>query len=100
VTVPALVLDDDDAWQAKIDLLLQHPVELVSFAFGLPDSAVVDALRKAGSTVLATVTSRAEAEAGGGPRIRRPRRPARQRRRPFRRVPARGQTGRHAAVDG
>lgn len=62
VTVPPLVLHDDDAWQAKIDLLLQHPVELVSFAFGLPDATVVGALRKAGSTVLATVTSRAEAE--------------------------------------
>ncbi|WP_087874387.1 NAD(P)H-dependent flavin oxidoreductase [Arthrobacter globiformis] len=62
VTVPPLVLDDDDAWQAKIDLLLQDPVELVSFAFGLPDSPVVQALRKAGATVLATVTSRAEAE--------------------------------------
>ncbi|MFC7850047.1 NAD(P)H-dependent flavin oxidoreductase [Arthrobacter sp. NPDC057388] len=62
VSVPPLVLDDDDAWQEKIDLLLQDPVELVSFAFGLPDSAVVRALRKAGSTVLATVTSRAEAE--------------------------------------
>ena len=62
VTVPPLVLDDDDAWQAKTDLLLQDPVELVSFAFGLPDSPVVQALRKAGSAVLATVTSRAEAE--------------------------------------
>ena len=48
--------------RAKIDELLLHPVELVSFAFGLPDSAVVAALRKAGSTVIATVTSRAEAE--------------------------------------
>lgn len=66
VTVPTLVLDDDDAWQAKIDLLLENPVELVSFAFGLPDSAVVEALRKAGSTVLATVTSRAEAELAAG----------------------------------
>ena len=61
VDVPPLVLDDDDAWQAKIDLLLQDPVELVSFAFGLPDHQVVQYLRKAGSTVLATVTSRAEA---------------------------------------
>lgn len=61
VAVPQLVLDDDDAWQAKIELLLQDPVELVSFAFGLPDTAAVQALRKAGSTVLATVTSSAEA---------------------------------------
>jgi nitronate monooxygenase len=62
VSVPPLVLDDDDAWQPKIDLLLRDPVELVSFAFGLPDSSVVQALRKAGSAVLATVTSRDEAQ--------------------------------------
>ena len=66
VTVPPLGLDDDDAWQGKIELLLEHPVELVSFAFGLPESGVVDALRRAGSAVVATVTSRAEAELAAG----------------------------------
>jgi nitronate monooxygenase len=62
VSLPALRLDDDDHWQGKIDELLLNPVELVTFTFGLPESAVVAALRRAGSAVLATVTSRAEAE--------------------------------------
>jgi nitronate monooxygenase len=61
VEVPPVTLGDDDGWQGKIDELLLHPVELVSFTFGLPESGVVAALRRAGSTVLATVTSRAEA---------------------------------------
>ncbi|WP_457974199.1 nitronate monooxygenase [Arthrobacter sp. D1-17] len=59
--VPPLRLDDDDAWQAKVDQLLLDPVELVSFMFGLPDSDTVARFRRAGSMVLATVTSRAEA---------------------------------------
>ena len=62
VDVPPLTLDDDDAWQGKIDELLLDPVELVSFTFGLPGADVVGKLRQAGSMVLATVTSRAEAE--------------------------------------
>lgn len=62
VDVPALTLDDDDAWQAKVDELLLDPVELVSFTFGLPEAGTVARFRRAGSIVLATVTSRAEAE--------------------------------------
>jgi nitronate monooxygenase len=62
VHVPALTLDDDDAWQGKVDELLLDPVELVSFTFGLPDPKVVARFRRAGTMVLATVTSRAEAE--------------------------------------
>lgn len=61
IELPPLRLDDDDAWQGKIDLLLADPVELVSFAFGLPGRDVVHALRRAGSAVLATATSRGEA---------------------------------------
>ncbi len=61
IEIPPLRLDDDDAWQGKIDALLADPVELVSFVFGLPGAAVVDALRRAGTTVLATVTTPAEA---------------------------------------
>jgi nitronate monooxygenase len=61
IELPPLRLDDDDAWQGKIDLLLADPVELVSFVFGLPGRDVVRALQRAGSTVLATVTSRGEA---------------------------------------
>jgi nitronate monooxygenase len=61
VTLPPLRLDDDDAWQDKIDALLADPVELVSFAFGLPGKPVVQALRKAGSRVISSVTSVEEA---------------------------------------
>jgi nitronate monooxygenase len=64
--VPPLRLDDDDAWRDKIAALLEDPVELVSFAFGLPGPDVVRALQRAGSAVLATVTTPAEAlEAAG-----------------------------------
>ncbi|WP_121161444.1 NAD(P)H-dependent flavin oxidoreductase [Micromonospora pisi] len=54
---------DDDHWNDKIDLLLQDPVPVVSFTFGLPGKAVVSALRRAGSRVLVTVTNEAEARA-------------------------------------
>lgn len=59
--LPEFRLDDDDQWQGKIDALLEDPVELVSFAFGLPGPDVVRALQQAGSAVLATVTTAAEA---------------------------------------
>ncbi|WP_160664469.1 nitronate monooxygenase [Pseudarthrobacter sp. ATCC 49987] len=66
VTVPPLRLDDDDHWQGKVEALIADPVELVSFAFGLPGTGVVRALQRAGSAVLATVTTVAEAlEAAG-----------------------------------
>ncbi|SEI49469.1 nitronate monooxygenase [Arthrobacter sp. yr096] len=61
VDLPSLRLDDDDAWQEKIDALLADPVELVSFAFGLPGKPVVHALQKAGSMVISSVTTVAEA---------------------------------------
>lgn len=53
--------EDDDHWQDKIDLLLGDPVPLVSFTFGVPDPAVLRALRAAGTFVAQTVTSREEA---------------------------------------
>lgn len=61
VSVPPLRLDDDDAWQDKIDGLLADPVEFVSFAFGLPGKSVVKALQKAGTAVISSVTSVPEA---------------------------------------
>ena len=66
VELPQLRLDDDDEWQGKIDSLLSDPVELVSFAFGLPGPDVVRALQRAGSAVLATVTTAAEAVQAAG----------------------------------
>jgi nitronate monooxygenase len=61
VAVPALRFDDDDAWQDKIDALIADPVEFVSFVFGLPGRSVVKALQKAGTAVISSVTSVAEA---------------------------------------
>jgi len=54
--------EDDDGWAAKVDLLLASPVPVASFTFGLPDRAVVAALRRAGTLVAQTVTSAAEAQ--------------------------------------
>ncbi|MFB9839757.1 nitronate monooxygenase [Actinoallomurus acaciae] len=63
-------VEDDDHWRDKIDLLLADPVPVVSFTFGVPEPAVVAALRAAGSLVAQTVTSAEESrraeEAGAG----------------------------------
>ena len=63
VRVPEPRWEDDDHWQAKIDLLVGEPVRWVSFTFGLPDRDVVDALHDAGSEVAITVTGPSEARA-------------------------------------
>jgi nitronate monooxygenase len=52
---------DDDAWEAKVALLAEERVPVVSFTFGLPRPGMVAALHDAGSTVLVTVTSPQEA---------------------------------------
>lgn len=51
----------DDAWRGKIALLIEHPVAFVSLTFGLPEQDDIAALQRAGSGVLATVTSASEA---------------------------------------
>nr|WP_275424854.1 nitronate monooxygenase [Streptomyces sp. SID13726] len=61
VVLPEEPVEDDDHWTDKIDLLTAAPVPWVSFTFGIPDRAVVDALRRAGTVVLQTVTSVDEA---------------------------------------
>lgn len=53
--------EDDDHWDAKLHVLLDRPVPVVSFTFGLPGADAVAALRAAGSITLQTVTSPAEA---------------------------------------
>jgi len=58
---PGVPRDDDDAWPAKLDLLLRHPVPLASFTFGVPSARDVAALRKAGTVVVQTVTGPEEA---------------------------------------
>jgi NAD(P)H-dependent flavin oxidoreductase YrpB (nitropropane dioxygenase family) len=56
-----LPVDDEDDWSAKVDLLIRDPVPVVSFTFGLPDRRTVEALRRAGSTLVQTVTTVGEA---------------------------------------
>ncbi|HEY2239015.1 MAG TPA: nitronate monooxygenase [Streptosporangiaceae bacterium] len=57
-------VEDDDAWAAKVDLLLADPVPVVSFTFALPGTAVFEAFRRAGTLTVQTVTSAEEARAG------------------------------------
>ena len=52
---------DDDHWDSKIRMLVERPVPVVSFTFGVPSPDVVGELRRAGTYLLATVTSQAEA---------------------------------------
>jgi nitronate monooxygenase len=63
VELPAAVPPDRDDWDAKLAALTggPEPVAFVSYAFGLPTRAEVEAVRAAGSAQIATVTSPAEA---------------------------------------
>ena len=56
-------MEDDDHWADKVALLTADPVPLVSFTFGIPETQVIAALRRAGSMVALTVTSAEEAQA-------------------------------------
>ena len=62
---------DDDGWEAKLGLVLDMSVPVVSFTFGVPSAEVVGQLHEAGSAVVITVTDPDEAEAavGSGARI-------------------------------
>ncbi|MFI1184129.1 nitronate monooxygenase [Streptomyces sp. NPDC020799] len=53
----------DDAYEAKFAILLDDPVPLVSFTFGCPSAAALEALAKAGTVTVVTVTTAAEARA-------------------------------------
>lgn len=57
---------DDDYWDGKIKLLTEQPVPVVSFTFGAPPAEVVSELHRAGSYLIATVTSLAEARLAAG----------------------------------
>jgi nitronate monooxygenase len=61
--VPEEPREDDDDWDAKLDLLVADPVPLVSFTFGLPTATEVARLRRAGTLTAQTVTSPEEARA-------------------------------------
>ena len=69
VELPPLRLDDDDHFAAKVAIAVDAAVPLVSFTFGVPEAAVVTALRHAGCSVWVTVTDAAEARraAAAGP---------------------------------
>ena len=64
--VPEEPREDDDQWQAKLDLLVADPVPLVSFTFGIPTAPEVARLKRAGSLVAQTVTTAEEARAADG----------------------------------
>lgn len=53
----------DDGYDAKLAVLLDNPVPVVSFHFGVPAEDVLDALRRAGTFTLATATTPDEARA-------------------------------------
>lgn len=48
---------DDSGFDAKVAALLADPVPVVSFTFGLPERATIQALRDVGTAVWVTVTS-------------------------------------------
>lgn len=52
---------DDDDLDAKLELVCEERVPVVSFTFGCPDARVVDRLQAAGSDVWVTVTNPDEA---------------------------------------
>ncbi|MGX1269886.1 nitronate monooxygenase [Streptomyces phaeoluteigriseus] len=53
----------DDGYEAKLAVLLDNPVPVVSFHFGVPGRDVLDALRRAGTVTLVTATTAEEAVA-------------------------------------
>lgn len=53
----------DDGFDAKLTVLLENPVPVVSFHFGCPARDVLDSLRRVGTRTLVTVTTPDEARA-------------------------------------
>ncbi|WP_105975808.1 nitronate monooxygenase [Streptomyces geranii] len=51
----------DDGYDAKLAVLLDNPVPVVSFHFGVPSPDVLDSLRRAGTLTLVTATTAEEA---------------------------------------
>ncbi|HEY0516183.1 MAG TPA: nitronate monooxygenase [Solirubrobacteraceae bacterium] len=52
---------DDDGFEQKLELLCERPPAAVSFTFGCPPAATIDALKDAGAEVWVTVTTVSEA---------------------------------------
>lgn len=61
VTLPVEPIEDTDRFDEKIALLLDDPVPMVSFTFGIPSRDVIAALRRADTVVVQTVTTPDEA---------------------------------------
>jgi nitronate monooxygenase len=61
ITLPDVDPGDTDDWSFKIEYLLEHPVAVVSFTFGLPDRRVIERLQSVGTHVTVTVTDVSEA---------------------------------------
>ncbi|OBA62647.1 2-nitropropane dioxygenase [Mycobacterium sp. 1100029.7] len=61
LTLPAEPIEDTDRFEEKIALLLDDPVPMVSFTFGIPERSVIAALRQAKTLVVQTVTTPEEA---------------------------------------
>lgn len=57
---------DDDGWEEKLAVVTDAAPPLVSFTFGCPEPEVIEALRQAGSAVVVTVTTVAEAMVAAG----------------------------------
>ncbi|MFI7098762.1 nitronate monooxygenase [Streptomyces sp. NPDC050161] len=53
----------DDGFEAKLAILREDPVPVVSFVFGCPSRAVLDAFAAVGTYTIVTVTTPAEAQA-------------------------------------
>lgn len=53
----------DDDYEAKLAILIDDPVPVVSFTFGCPSRATLTALSAAGTTTVVTVTTPEEAQA-------------------------------------
>jgi nitronate monooxygenase len=60
-SAPSEPIEDDDGWEEKVALLCADPPELVSFTFGVPPRATIEALRRAGTVTVQTITTADEA---------------------------------------
>ncbi|CQD13889.1 oxidoreductase [Mycobacterium lentiflavum] len=61
LALPADPIEDTDRFDEKIALLLDDPVPMVSFTFGIPPRSVIVALQQAKTVVVQTVTTAQEA---------------------------------------
>lgn len=63
IELPATDASATDGWDAKLEIVLDLDVPVVSFMFGIPPADVVEALHRRGAVVIMTATDDAEAAA-------------------------------------